>query len=66
MDHEDDEIATRAYKIWEEISQDSLVAVGITCCLAKACLQSAHPNDVEFIRALLSSADLDGRGATKH
>lgn len=65
-DDEDDEIIRKANKIWEAIGHDSLVAVGITCCLAKACLLSAHPNDVEFVRNLLATADLDGEGATKH
>jgi hypothetical protein len=63
---ESDDIAIRAMQIWNEISHDGLEAVAITCCLAKACLRSCHPNDIEFIRELLSTADRDGAGATKH
>jgi hypothetical protein len=63
---ESDDVARKAHKIWAEISHDQVEAVAITCCLAKACLLSSHPNDVEFIRDLLSAADRNGESATKH
>ena len=66
-EEENDDIVQAAHRIWDEISHDSLFAIGVTCCLAKACLKSCHPNDIDFIRGLLATADQEEKIiATQH
>jgi hypothetical protein len=60
-------IADRAAEIWDELSDDRLVLLGVALCLAKGIMLTMHPDDAKMFVEMVNNDAGDLKGiATKH